>query len=162
MRIGVIGTGLMGHGIGQACAQAGHEVRLFDVDLVQSGIATPKDIDNSFRLSSGIPFFLYGPLLATDLTVSKMTTLSVARYLHAETGHEKFRPGALLEEKVASGALGMPWGAGWYDWSAYDRDEVAARRDELLVRMLAYMRELGLVTEDPRRSLRTARARPTS
>jgi 3-hydroxybutyryl-CoA dehydrogenase len=36
MRIGVIGAGLMGHGIAQAAAAAGHEVVLTDLDLARA------------------------------------------------------------------------------------------------------------------------------
>ncbi len=36
MRIGIVGAGLMGHGIAQAAAAAGHEVMLTDVDLARA------------------------------------------------------------------------------------------------------------------------------
>jgi 3-hydroxybutyryl-CoA dehydrogenase len=61
-RIGVVGAGLMGHGIAQVFASAGYEVALYDVDadtldaakgriaanfapFIQLGLATPEDVD---------------------------------------------------------------------------------------------------------------------
>jgi len=51
-KVGVVGTGLMGHGIAQACAQEGYPVTL--TDSVKSVLAGVKDrIIQSGNSSSG-------------------------------------------------------------------------------------------------------------
>jgi len=123
------------------------------VSLLESGVATAQDIDNSFRFGGGIGFALYGPLLAHDLTVNKKTTLAVAEYLYSETGHEKFRPPDALREKVSRGETGMLAGRGWYDFAESDIDAIARRRDALFIHMVRMMREAGLLEPDARKVL---------
>jgi 3-hydroxybutyryl-CoA dehydrogenase len=80
--------------------------------LVESGVATPADIDTACRLGFG---HVMGPLATVDLTGLDVI-LHAARAIYTETGDEKFAPPALLERMVAAGTLGRKTGHGFYDY----------------------------------------------
>lgn len=126
------------------------------INLLENGVASAEDIDNAFRFGGGIGFFLYGPLLAHDLTVNKGTTLAVAEYLYRETGLERFRPPESLARKVANGETGLLAGKGWYDFTGLDTEAVAHQRDALFVRMIRTLREAGLMNPDLRAALQAS------
>jgi 3-hydroxybutyryl-CoA dehydrogenase len=55
-----------------------------------------------------------GPLRLTDL-VGLDIRLNIAQYLSSTIG-DRFRPPALLVDKVAAGELGKKVGRGFYEW----------------------------------------------
>jgi 3-hydroxybutyryl-CoA dehydrogenase len=117
--------------------------------LVEQGIASPQDVDNAYRLGSGLLGALLGPLRQADLAVNKHTTANVLAYLYRETGETKFKPPPILEEQIAAGRLGLAWGKGWHDYAGLDPEAIRRWRDKKLIAMLHFLKREGLLVEDP-------------
>lgn len=78
------------------------------VRLVEEGVATPEDIDTACKLGLGHPM---GPFELMDATTSKLC-LQVSEILHDAYG-ERFRPPALLKQRVKAGFTGGRNARGW-------------------------------------------------
>jgi len=78
------------------------------VRLVEDGVATPEDIDTACKLGLGHPM---GPFELMDATSSKLC-LQVSEILHQAYG-ERFRPPALLQQRVKDGFVGGRNARGW-------------------------------------------------
>src|SRR5579862_7992792 len=78
------------------------------VRLVEDGVATPEDIDTACKLGLGHPM---GPFELMDATSSKLC-LQVSEILHQAYG-ERFRPPALLQQRVKAGLTGGRNARGW-------------------------------------------------
>ena len=97
---------------GFASSRLGIVLGLEAIRMVESGVASPEDIDKAMVLGYRHPM---GPLRLTDL-VGLDVRLDIARYLYESLGSEAFRPPGLLERMVADGRLGKKTGRGFYDW----------------------------------------------
>ena len=97
---------------GFASSRLGIALGLEAIRMVESGVASPEDIDKAMVLGYRHPM---GPLRLTDL-VGLDVRLDIARYLHESLGSETFRPPELLERMVADGRLGKKTGRGFFDW----------------------------------------------
>lgn len=78
--------------------------------LVESGVATPQDIDTACRLGFG---HAMGPLETMDL-IGIDVMVSAADNIAAETPGETFAAPQLLRQMVTDGALGRKSGQGFY------------------------------------------------
>ena len=78
------------------------------VRLVEDGVATPEDIDTACKLGLGHPM---GPFELLDAVSSKLA-LQVSEILHEAYG-ERFRPPALLQQRVRAGFVGGRGNKGW-------------------------------------------------
>jgi len=78
------------------------------VRLVEDGVATPEDIDTACKLGLGHPM---GPFELMDATSSTLC-LQVSEILHQAYG-ERFRPPALLQQRVKAGFVGGRNARGW-------------------------------------------------
>jgi 3-hydroxybutyryl-CoA dehydrogenase len=97
---------------GFASSRLGVILGLEAIRMVESGVASAKDIDAAMTLGYGHPT---GPLRLTDL-VGLDVRMGIARYLERELG-PRFAPPKLLVELVEQGHLGRKTGKGFYDWS---------------------------------------------
>ncbi len=97
---------------GFASSRLGIVLGLEAIRMVETGVASPADIDKAMVLGYRHPM---GPLRLTDL-VGLDVRLGIARYLHESLGSDAFRPPALLERMVAEGRLGKKSGRGFYEW----------------------------------------------
>lgn len=88
------------------------------IRLLEDDVADAASIDRIMRDGFHYP---WGPLTSTDL-VGLDVRLAMADHLHSAYG-ERFRPPALLREKVARGELGRSTGQGFFTW---DGDIAAA------------------------------------
>jgi len=86
-----------------------HAMLIEAIKLVEEGVATPKDIDVACRLGLGHPI---GPFALMDLVTSRLC-LQVQEVLHDAYG-ERFRPPALLKQRVAAGLTGGRGRPGWF------------------------------------------------
>jgi 3-hydroxybutyryl-CoA dehydrogenase len=102
--------------------------------IVQEGLATPEDIDTAIRMSFGLRFPVWGPLVHLD-AVGLDLALAVQEYVLPGLDNVP-EPPNLLRDKVAQGELGVKTGKGFYDWSERDINALAANRDEFIIRML--------------------------
>jgi 3-hydroxybutyryl-CoA dehydrogenase len=80
------------------------------VRLVEDGVASPEDIDTACKLGLGHPM---GPFELMDAVSSKLA-LQTAEILHEAYG-ERFRPPALLKQRVRAGLVGGRGNRGWRD-----------------------------------------------
>lgn len=89
-------------------ARASKALLIEAAKLVEEGVATPEDLDTACRLGLGHPM---GPFALMDFVTSPLT-LEVQQLLHDAYG-ERFRPPALLKQRVAAGLTGGRGKAGW-------------------------------------------------
>jgi 3-hydroxybutyryl-CoA dehydrogenase len=109
--IGVLGAGLMGHGIAQVFASAGYDVNIYDVEpatlratkdriagnfkvFIELNLAEPKDVDrclNRITLCSSIETLCHGPHFIIEAIVED---LQIKRNTYAELEH--FAPAATI------------------------------------------------------------------
>jgi 3-hydroxybutyryl-CoA dehydrogenase len=85
-----------------------HALLIEAVKLVEEGVATPEDLDAACRLGLGHPI---GPFALMDKVTSSLC-LQVQEILHDCHG-ERFRPPALLRQRVAAGYSGGRANPGW-------------------------------------------------
>ena len=84
------------------------------IRLMESGVATPEDIDEACRLGLGHSM---GPLTTSDL-VGLDVLLDVADSMWAETGDARVAAPALLRRLVSAGRFGRKSGRGIYEYGA--------------------------------------------
>jgi 3-hydroxybutyryl-CoA dehydrogenase len=87
-----------------------HALLIEAVKLVEEGVATPADLDTACRLGLGHPI---GPFAMMDIVTSDLC-LQVQEILQDAYG-ERFRPPALLKQRVAAGLGGGRSRPGWID-----------------------------------------------
>lgn len=87
-----------------------HAMLIEAVRLVEEGVATPEDLDTACRLGLGHPI---GPFAMMDIVTSDLS-LQVQEILYEAYG-ERFRPPALLKQRVAAGYGGGRGKPGWLD-----------------------------------------------
>lgn len=85
-----------------------HAMLIEAIKLVEDGVATPEDLDAACRLGLGHPM---GPFALMDVVTSGLC-LQVQEILHDAYG-ERFRPPALLKQRVAAGYGGGRVQQGW-------------------------------------------------
>ncbi|WP_066659192.1 3-hydroxyacyl-CoA dehydrogenase family protein [Sphingomonas sp. CCH9-H8] len=87
-----------------------HALLIEAVKLVEEGVATPADLDTACRLGLGHPI---GPFAMMDVVTSDLC-LQVQEILQDAYG-ERFRPPALLKQRVAAGLGGGRGRPGWIE-----------------------------------------------
>ncbi|WP_417318735.1 3-hydroxyacyl-CoA dehydrogenase family protein [Emcibacter sp.] len=85
-----------------------HAMLIEAIKLVEEGVATPEDLDIACQLGLGHPI---GPFALMD-AVSSGLCLQVQEILQEAYG-ERFRPPALLKQRVAAGLVGGRGQPGW-------------------------------------------------
>lgn len=96
---------------GFATSRLGVALGLEAIRMLEEYVTDAASIDRAMELGYRHPM---GPLRSTDL-VGLDVRLAIAEHLHATLG-ERFRPPALLRDKVARGELGRKTGQGFYPW----------------------------------------------
>lgn len=86
------------------------------IRMVESGVASPEDIDEAMKIGYGHPM---GPVELGD-HVGLDVRLDIAEHLREELG-ERFKPPQLLKRKVRAGKLGRKTGEGFYVWEDGER-----------------------------------------
>jgi 3-hydroxybutyryl-CoA dehydrogenase len=104
--------------------------------LVESGIASPEDIDTVVKEALGTRLEVVGPLELADLSGVDLVN-NVAKGLYKTLDSSAF-PQKIVQDMVARGELGIKSGKGFYDWRSGSRnaDETIKRRDEHLIKIL--------------------------
>lgn len=122
------------------------------LDLVERGIVSLEDADNIVWLGLGARLALHGPLKINDLVADKTLSLHGFEYMYRETGDPRFKPSALLKEKVVQGALGIKSGKGWYDYSGKSFEQMKRDRDLGFVKIIRFLRSEGFYPQQPQDS----------
>lgn len=104
--------------------------------LVESGVASPEDIDTVVKEALGTRLEVVGPLELADLSGVDLVN-SVAKGLY-KTLDASIEPQKIIKDMVARGDLGIKSGKGFYDWKTGSRNaqQVVKRRDAHLIKIL--------------------------
>ncbi|MFQ5718028.1 MAG: 3-hydroxyacyl-CoA dehydrogenase family protein [Acidobacteriota bacterium] len=98
---------------GFATSRLGLIIGLEAMRMVESGVASVADIDRAMELGYNHPM---GPLKLSDL-VGLDVRLGISETLARELDEVRFRPPAILRDKVRAGHLGKKTGEGFYRWT---------------------------------------------
>lgn len=102
------------------------------IHIVESGIATPEDVDVVVKLTIGLRLAVFGPFEHMDI-VGLDLVRTIHTYLLADLAANQ-GPNKLLEQLVSEGRVGAKAGRGFLDWTTRDPAEVVERRDRQIVR----------------------------
>jgi 3-hydroxybutyryl-CoA dehydrogenase len=99
-------------------------------DLLQSGMATPEEIDLAVKTSLGIRLPIVGVVQTMDFT-----GLDLIYQMMQNFGMEN----KLIEEKYQKGHLGAKTSKGIYDYGGRTEEEILRKRDRLYLTMLEHL-----------------------
>lgn len=109
------------------------------MSLVDKGVATPEAVDEVVRWSLGIRLALMGPLKQRDFN-GLDTHLHIASYLYKDLENSR-EPSIALQNKVASGNLGLKSGCGFYDWSTVDSEAIQRDSERALRKLIEWLKQ---------------------
>jgi 3-hydroxybutyryl-CoA dehydrogenase len=109
--------------------------------IVQSGLASPEDIDTAIKMGMGIRFPVWGVLehidaVGLDLALSVQDQVLPGLYNSPEAA-------GFLKNLVGQGNLGYKTGKGFYNWQVKDMKALAAKRDRFIMKAVQIVRELN-------------------
>ena len=110
------------------------------IHLVETGVATPADIDRVTRLTFSLRQPAVGPFENMDLVGLELVH-AIQSYLFADLANDD-GPQPPVVSRLRAGQLGMKSGRGFYDWQSRSPDELLERRDRQIVRQLEFLREM--------------------
>jgi 3-hydroxybutyryl-CoA dehydrogenase len=96
-------------------------------------------VDRVVKHGFGLRLALMGPLERADIGGLDVT-LAVQEYLLPHLDN-RVEASPLLAQKVREGRLGVKTGRGFYSWSGEDRTRLLARRERLLLQIIALLNE---------------------
>ncbi len=105
--------------------------------LIESGVVTPEDVDQTMRCGLGFRYPWLGPLKTADLGGLDVF-LSVAGYLFKDLNASQTPPRSLAD-LVAQGKLGLKSGQGFYEYGAGQRNMILRQRDVAFIRQWRMM-----------------------
>lgn len=101
--------------------------------LIQSGVASPQDIDTVIKMGPGARWALFGPLEIADMLGLDVVDL-VSDYLFKELFDANRSP-SCLKDRVAAGELGIKARKGFYQYSESTIRRLFETRDRKLLRV---------------------------
>lgn len=110
------------------------------IHLVETGVASPADVDRVASLTFGLRLPAVGPFANMDLVGLELLA-QIQSYLLADLSNAGGVMPA-VRERLAAGRTGMRGGQGFHDWTARDPAEVVSRRDRQIVNQLKFLRQL--------------------
>ncbi len=107
--------------------------------LVEEEVASAADVDAAMKHGLGLRWALLGPLETADLGGLDVFD-TVAGYLNQELCDTR-EPQQILRDLVDAGSLGAKSGSGFYDYPEGRAEQILARRDEMLLKLLGLKSE---------------------
>ena len=104
------------------------------MDMIEEGLVEPEEIDSAIKLTLGIRLPIVGVMQTFDFQGLDML-LAYQKNVGKVYG--------FVEERVDRGELGAKTSRGIYDYEGRSEAEVLAKRDELYLKMLDYLKEIG-------------------
>jgi 3-hydroxybutyryl-CoA dehydrogenase len=108
--------------------------------MVEQGLATPADIDKATRYGFGFRFAAMGLIEFIDFGGNDILHYA-SDYLQRELRDARYAAPPIVDRLMAQGRNGLKSGQGFYDYRGRD---VAAYRREVMARMLAMLRQVGM------------------
>ncbi|MDD3221865.1 MAG: 3-hydroxyacyl-CoA dehydrogenase NAD-binding domain-containing protein [Lachnospiraceae bacterium] len=102
--------------------------------LVESGVATPEDIDTVLKYGNGLRYTCSGPFKIVDFGGMDVFN-SVAKYLYPDLSDEKVCNN-LLQEMVDADKHGISNGKGFYSYTSESAIEEEKERDSKMIKIL--------------------------
>lgn len=99
--------------------------------MLEQGIASAEDIEESLKAGPASRWPVYGPFEHNDMVGLELTRAVQAAVIPSLAAN--VTPASLLSEKIAAGELGVRSGQGHYTWTAERAAAVRRRRDAFLV-----------------------------
>ncbi len=109
------------------------------IHLVETGVATPADIDRVARLSFGMRQPAVGPFENMDLVGLELVH-AIQSYLFADLANDRL-PQAPVTRLLEAGHAGMHTGKGFYDWQSRSAEQLLERRDRQIVHQLEFLQK---------------------
>lgn len=108
--------------------------------LIETGVATPEDVDLVASQTFGLRLPAVGPCANMDL-VGLPLVAQIQSYLLKDLSNAN---GVMpsVRDRLAAGELGMQSKRGFHDWTRRDPNDVATRRDRQIVNQLKFLRSL--------------------
>ena len=109
--------------------------------LLDEGVATPREIDDSIIHGLGLRLALLGHLAKADFTGLELSRQALANRSYdppVPTGRSE-----TLEALVAAGRTGVQAGRGYYDWGGRSPEDLFRERDRKLLALKRALREIG-------------------
>lgn len=104
------------------------------MDMVQEGLVEPEEIDAAIKASLGVRLPIVGVMQTFDFQ-----GLDMLLAYQKNVG----KVYSFVEERVEKGACGAKSGRGIYDYQGRSEVEILNKRDELYLKMLDYLKEIG-------------------
>jgi 3-hydroxybutyryl-CoA dehydrogenase len=104
------------------------------MDMIQEGLVEPEEIDTAIKTTLGIRLPIVGVMQTFDFQ-----GLDMLLAYQKNVG----KVYSFVEERVDRGAYGAKAGKGIYDYQGRSEVEILAKRDELYLKMLEYLTEIG-------------------
>ncbi len=104
------------------------------MDMVQEGLAEPEEIDTAVKTSLGIRLPVVGVMQTFDFQ-----GLDMLLAYQKNVG----KVYSFVEERVERGATGAKAGRGIYDYQGRSETQILEKRDELYLKMLDHLKEIG-------------------
>jgi 3-hydroxybutyryl-CoA dehydrogenase len=104
------------------------------MDMIEEGLVDPEEIDRAVKFSLGVRLPIVGVIQTFDFQ-----GLDMLLAYQKNVG----KVYSFIEERVDKGATGAKAGRGIYDYQGRSEVEILKKRDELYLKMLDYLRQIG-------------------
>lgn len=104
------------------------------MDMIEEGLVEPEAIDRAIKLTLGVRLPIVGVMQTFDFQ-----GLDMLLAYQKNVG----KVYSFVQERVSKGELGAKTSRGIYDYQGRGEVEILAKRDELYLKMLDYLREIG-------------------
>jgi 3-hydroxybutyryl-CoA dehydrogenase len=104
------------------------------MDMVQEGLVEPEQIDEAIKATLGIRLPIVGVMQTFDFQ-----GLDMLLAYQKNVG----KVYAFVEDRVNAGRVGAKSGAGIYDYQGRSEADILKKRDELYLKMIDYLTEIG-------------------
>ncbi len=112
------------------------------VNIVETGLASPEDVDKAIQIGMALRFPVWGPLEHVD-AVGFDICKSVQDTVLPEISDRK-QASPLFAEMMTAGHSGVKSGEGFYDWTTKDINTLVKRRNDFIVFALKQIKQSHL------------------
>jgi 3-hydroxybutyryl-CoA dehydrogenase len=108
------------------------------VNIVESGLASPEDVDTAVKMGMALRFPVWGPLEHVDAVGMEICGSVQNTVLPEISSRTDASP--MFNRFIGQGNLGYKTGSGFYDWSQKDMDALVKKRNDFIVYALKKIR----------------------